>query len=55
MPGSAPPTTGNRIPESYLRRFLPVAQERPGHDDTLPAGLAAFLGQLGPRQEDNRP
>jgi len=42
-------THGNRIPESYLARFLPSARQKPAErPEALPEGLAAFLAQLGP-------
>ena len=35
--------TGNRIPDSYLKRFLP-SQDRP--QDTMPADIAAFVRSI---------
>ena len=41
--------TGNRIPESYLKRFLP-SQGRP--QDTMPADIAAFVRSITKEQND---
>lgn len=41
---------GNKIPDSYLKRFLPKTE-----DDNLPWELGVFLNQLGePTKKDQQ-
>ena len=44
MVGDQPMTTGNRIPASYLKRFLP-SQGKPARPD-IPYELRLFLENL---------
>ena len=37
---------GNKIPDSYLAKFLP-----PKQDEDLPYELRLFLGQMGEKKE----
>lgn len=39
--------TGNKIPERYLKQFLP-SQDRP--QDTMPADIAAFVRSVTKEQ-----
>lgn len=53
---TAPPEPhGNRIPESYLRRFMPSGEPSHPQKDAMPEGLAAFLSQLGLRDRSSNP
>lgn len=39
--------TGNRIPESYLRKFWPVQDKQ----DTMPADIAAFIRSVTTKEQ----
>jgi len=39
--------TGNRIPESYLRKFWPVQDKQ----DEMPADLAAFIRSVTTKEQ----